>query len=387
MDGGGPVDTQAWLLPDCSELSLAATVEAAGRLWRCDMDPDRRHLLAALPFVPAVLGDWLTEWAYGTSGEPIEASGPAGRLVGRADVERIDAAWRAFAEIDHRFGGGLVRAAVVDHLHSSVMPLLKGRYDERVGAALLSAAARLTQLAGWTAFDLGRHGAAQQYFGQALRLAKAADDPQTAAWVMTAMTYQAIHLGQGSWAVRLAGAATETARRAQAPPEAMALLLGREAWALSLHRAGASSDRTRTQVERLLAGADQACADGTGEQDGAWMISGDPTTLASQQSRCWTLLGDHRRGVAAAERALAGLAGGSTRALQLARVNAAEAYLGLGEVDQAVEIVRSATSAAGSLSSTRLAERIHGFVRRLEPYAATVQVKEFRAYLAAALAS
>ena len=54
--------------------------------------------------------------------------------------------------------------------------MLRGRYDSRAGAALFSAAAEATQLAGWASYDVGLHGLAQQYLVQALRLAAAAGD-------------------------------------------------------------------------------------------------------------------------------------------------------------------------------------------------------------------
>ncbi|MGJ6963009.1 hypothetical protein ACSDR0_13970 [Streptosporangium sp. G11] len=61
-------------------------------------------------------------------------------------------------------------------------------------------AAGMTELAGWTAFDLGHHGKAQHHFGQALKLAKAGNDPLAGAWVLMTLTQQAIYLRQPRWA-------------------------------------------------------------------------------------------------------------------------------------------------------------------------------------------
>lgn len=58
----------------------------------------------------------------------------------------------------------------------------------------------MTELAGWTAFDLGHHGKAQHHFGQALKLAKAGNDPLAGAWVLMTLTQQAIYLRQPRWA-------------------------------------------------------------------------------------------------------------------------------------------------------------------------------------------
>ena len=122
IEGGAPVDTEAWLVPDFSALSLGATVEAAGRLWRCDVDPDRRHVLAALPFVPAALGGWLSEWSYGAPNTSAAYQG-SGAAVGLSDVRRIVEARQAFGEMDHRFG------ARVDTARRSGLPAQHGGSD------------------------------------------------------------------------------------------------------------------------------------------------------------------------------------------------------------------------------------------------------------------
>ncbi|GAT68500.1 transcriptional regulator [Planomonospora sphaerica] len=388
VEGREPVDTEAWLVPDFSDLSLAATVEAAGRLWRCDVDPERRHVLAALPFVPAAFGNWLSEWVYGA---PVGSSAHlgSGPAVGPADVRRIAEARQAFVEMDRRFGAGLVRPAVVDYLNTTVAPLLRGRYDGKVGTELMTAAAGMTLLAGWTAYDLGRHGQAQHYFGQALKLAKAGSDPLVGVWVLTTMTHQAIHLEQPAWAVRLARAAVDSARRVQAPPRVMAWLLSREAWAtaLQVNLAETRDEHGVRQVERLLAEVEGEHARGTTERDPAWVTWFAPTEVVAEGGRCWFLIGEHQRAVACAEAALREYDERRLRSAQLNRVNLAEAHLGMGEVEQAVDSARAAVPMARSLTSTRLVGRIRKFSDRLKPYGTVVQVKEFRAHLAEELVS
>src|SRR5262249_1738076 len=164
--------------------------------------PSRRRILAALPFVPAVLGEWLLAWAYDPP-EMTRARMGAGPSVGVEDVRHVNEARQAFAQMDHQFGGGLVRPAVADYLNTQVAPLLDGSYSDDVGGQLLTAASGMTRLAGWEAYDLGRNGLAQAHFGQALRLAKAGDDPLTAAWVLAALAQQACDLRHPAAAVRL----------------------------------------------------------------------------------------------------------------------------------------------------------------------------------------
>ncbi|GAA2724494.1 helix-turn-helix domain-containing protein [Actinocorallia aurantiaca] len=206
-----------------SDGHLGHTVRGAVELWARDADVRRRGRLHSLPVSPEAWPEWLLGWDLDAGPESREHAGRR-RRVGGPDVLRIQEATRAFASMDRRHGGGMVRPAVVDYLHTSVAPLLSGTYSDGVGAALLSAAATMTGLAGWEAYDLRLDGLAQRHYGQALRLAKAADDPMTAAWVLTVMSQQAIDLGHPVWAVRLARAARRAGRVAAAPPRVRAAL-------------------------------------------------------------------------------------------------------------------------------------------------------------------
>ncbi|MEU8265811.1 helix-turn-helix transcriptional regulator [Sphaerisporangium sp. NPDC049002] len=382
VEGWAFVETPCWPLVDCGGGSLEATVKSADLLWRFEMDPSRRHLLATLPFVPAALGEWLTSWTYDS---PAASTGHAGsgRAVGMADVTRVNEARQAFSQMDHQFGAGLVRPVVLRYLNSNVTPLLHGRYDDKVGAELLSAAAGMSWMAGWTSFDLNHHGQAQQHFGQALKLAKAANDPLTGVWVLAALTRQAIHIDQPSWALWLSRAASDTARRAEAPPRVMAVLLVREAWATALRaNPGESGDRhAAKQVEHLLGEAERAYAQGATDTDPAWTARYDEAELGAEAGNCWRLLGKHQGALAHAEAAVAEFRVRLPRSAQINRVHAAEAYLRMGELEQALETVRPAIPATKALTSRRTVDFIRRFDQELDPYGHTMAVREFRDYM------
>ncbi|MFC6084825.1 helix-turn-helix domain-containing protein [Sphaerisporangium aureirubrum] len=387
IDGGTPVDTQAWLLPDCNDLSLPATVEAAGRLWRCDVDPERRQVLATLPFVPSALGTWLSAWSYGASADSTAREG-SGPVVGMADVRRVDEARQAFGRMDKDHGAGLVRPAVVDYLNTTVGPLLRGRYTDKVGAALMSSAAGMTAMAGWTAFDLNHHGQAQQYYGQALKLAKNGGDPFMGLWVLEHMSHQALHLKQSAQAVWLTRAAVDTAHHAQASPRVTAMFLVEEAWASAMQaRPGESADKhTAKRIHRQLAEAERLFAQGGTDRDPSWAEWHDEPELIARMGMSWNLLGEHKRAATCAEQAVHALAAKRPRSAQLNRLNAANAYLAMGEVEQAVNSARAAVPLTTSLTSTRATDRLRAFAARLDPYGTTVQVREFRACLDTQLA-
>ncbi len=387
LDSKTPTETPMSHLADLGSGSAEATVESFEHLWRCDVDPSRRHMLATLPFVPAVLGEWLAS-IYDTPDMP-SAVEKTGRLVGRSDVTRISEAQQAFTQMDHQFGAGLVRPAIVDYLNTNVKPLLHGRYDGRTGRELMTAAAGMTLLAGWTAFDLSHHGQAQHYIGQGLRLAKAGDDPLTTAWLLQTSVRQAIHLNEGTWAVRLARAATDTARKAQAPPRVMALLLIKEAWATALqaHPAQTRDKHAAKRVQVLLTEAEQEYAKGPTDRDPAWVAWHEDTELNAEAAQCWRLIGDYERAATFARTAVRVFSEQRPRSAQLNQIHLAEVFLDMGDLEPAIESARATIPGAKQLASTRLIERIKRFDNRLGPYSTSIQVREFRSYLATEIAA
>ena len=57
------------------------------------------------------------------------------------DVERFRDTVEMFRELDDRFGGGHARDALIRYLQGDAVRLLRGRYPDTVGSALLSAVA------------------------------------------------------------------------------------------------------------------------------------------------------------------------------------------------------------------------------------------------------
>jgi Aldo/keto reductases, related to diketogulonate reductase len=377
-----PVATELWPWPDFADMSLASTLKSAERLWRSELDLQRRHMLAALPFVPNVLDGWISAWSYGSSMESAASEG-SGRAVGLSDVRRVEEARQRFWRIDHEYGGGLIRPAVIDYLNTTVASLLRGTYNDKVGSALLTAAAEMTLFAGWTAFDTEHHGQAQHYYGQALKLAKAADDPLAGAHVLSTMAHQAIHLNKPEKALLLARAAVEAGRRAQASPQVMALLHVREARAAALraHPAANGDRHTAKQIERLLLEAERAHGQGASDRDPQWACEFDEPELAAQFGIVWHLLGDNDRAADHLEHSIRAFATYRPRSSHLNRVNVAETYLSKGELEQALDHARAATTGATALTSPRLIGHVKRFDKRLKPYENTIQVREFRAYL------
>jgi hypothetical protein len=75
------------------------------------------------------------------------------------------------------------------------------------------------------------------------------------------------------------------------------------------------------------------------------------------------------------------------RSAQINRVSAAEAYLGMGELEHALDTARAAIPMTQTLTSARSVERLRRFAGRLEPYGGSVMIREFRDHLNSELAA
>jgi transcriptional regulator with XRE-family HTH domain len=370
---------------------LAATVETATELWRWDVDPARRQMLTALPFVPEFLSEWLLNWSLDPAAESRAHNGRRASVsVGREDVRRLRDAAESFVRMDRQFGGGLVRPAVVDYLDTEVAPLVTGRYCDDVGAELMSAAACLSLIAGWEAYDLLRHGLAQVHYGQALRLAKAADDPLTGAWVLSILAQQTIDLRRPTWALRFARAARQAGEQVGACPRVRALLSLREARATALVVESADTHDTHTarRVHRLLGQAETAFGQvADGDDEPAWSGGLTAAELAAETGCAWRMIGDHVRAADCADRALRDFGAAFPRSVQLNTIYRARAALALDELDEALALARAAVPMAKVLTSLRVIQGIRTFDRELGPRTDEPHVREWREYLRSELDS
>jgi tetratricopeptide (TPR) repeat protein len=101
----------------------------------------------------------------------MDAEGVAPGRVGLSDVRRVEAAIRRFRAVDHQFGGGSCREAVLAELNTA-RSMVTASTTDAVRTHLCKAVADLHNLAGWTFFDTGQTRAALTHFTQALELAR-----------------------------------------------------------------------------------------------------------------------------------------------------------------------------------------------------------------------
>ncbi|MFF9122299.1 MFS transporter [Streptomyces sp. NPDC014889] len=302
---------------------------------------------------------------------PAEASG-APVKVGHSDVRKLREAAEDARRWDSKYGGGDWRSSMVPEcLRVEAAPLLLAAYSDEVGRALFGASAELTRLAGWMAFDTGQQEAAQRYYIQALRLARAAADVPLGGYVLASMSLQATYRGFGDEGVDLAQAALER-NRGLATARTMSFFRLVEARAHA--RAG----------DAQAAGAALKAAEGwlersrDGDNDPSWLGFYGYDRFAADAAECYRDLKAPRQVRRFTEQALSKPTEEFVRSHGLRLVVSAVAELESGNLDAACEQGVRAVEVAGRISSARTTEYVKDLLHRLEPYSDEPRVVELR---------
>ncbi|EMF56274.1 MULTISPECIES: hypothetical protein [Streptomyces] len=292
--------------------------------------------------------------------------------VGHSDVRKLREAAEDARRWDSKYGGGDWRSSMVPEcLRVEAAPLLLGSYSDEVGRALFGASAELTRLAGWMAFDTGQQEAAQRYYIQALRLARAAADVPLGGYVLATMSLQATYRGFGDEGVDLAQAALER-NRGLATARTMSFFRLVEARAHA--RAG----------DAVAAGAALKAAEGwlerarDGDNDPTWLGFYSYDRFAADAAECYRDLKAPRQVRRFTEQALSRPTEEFVRSHGLRLVVSAVAELESGNLDAACEQGVRAVEVAGRISSARTTEYVKDLLHRLEPYGDEPRVIELR---------
>ncbi len=226
---------------------LDGAVEVLVELWRCRLD--RREFLIAIG-ATAVISDVTLRWLVSPLDSRVERDAGSQR-VGDSEVEAVRAMQRSLKAIDDGHGGGVALPMAVEYLRGEVAPLLRGRYTDTVGRALFSATAELTLGVGWMAYDAGKHGLAQRYMAQALRMSHAANDRAFGGRILTALSHQALHLGDVRHGLDFACAARAGTQGA-GTPTTVAMVAAMEACAYAARGDASPCLRALSDAERAF---------------------------------------------------------------------------------------------------------------------------------------
>jgi hypothetical protein len=374
---------------------VRAAVDAATELYRLDVAPGKGiwQMLAGSFAVSAYatpISRWLITPAdasvargAGAARRSAATARPGGEggggaaaaargRVGHTDVNKLREAAEEARRWDSKYGGGDWRSSMVPEcLRTDAAPLLQGSYSDEVGRSLFRATAELTRLAGWMAFDTGQQEAAQRYYIQALRLARAAADVPLGGYVLASMSLQATYRGFGEEAVDLAQAALER-NRSLATARTMSFFHLVEARALAKAKDAAGCASALSAAEGWLERSR------VGDGDPSWLDFYAYDRLAADAAECYIDLkvpGQVRRFT---EQALSEPTEEFVRSHGLRLVVAAVAELESGNLDAACEVGAKALEVAGRISSARTTDYVRDLLHRLEPYENEPLVKELQ---------
>ncbi|MGW2107765.1 sporulation protein [Streptomyces sp. NPDC001948] len=303
-------------------------------------------------------------------------SGPASDIsplrVGHSDVSKLREAAQDARRWDSKYGGGDWRSSMVPEcLRVDAAPLLLGSYSDEVGRALFGAAAELTRLAGWMAFDTGQQEAAQRYYIQALRLARAAADVPLGGYVLASMSLQATYRGFADEGVDLAQAAVER-NRGLATARTMSFFRLVEA------RAHAKANDASAAGSALKAAESWLERSRDGDADPSWLGFYSYDRFAADAAECHLDLKAPRQVRRFTEQALSRPTEEFVRSHGLRLVVSAVAELESGNLDAACAAGTRAVEVAGRISSARTTEYVRDLLHRLEPYGHEPRVAELR---------
>ncbi|MGW3556961.1 tetratricopeptide repeat protein [Streptomyces sp. NPDC000963] len=330
-----------------------STVEGLLDLGRQDMDPSRRSVLSVALFSVALT---VPEWPDVVGRMETAQRGTRTR-IGMSDVHTVSAMTEQLSSMDDQFGGRAARPLAATFLVNTVAPFLRSDGPEGVRKAMMSAASDLCYLTGYMAVDEGLHGLAQRYYLKALELAGASEDHLTYCTTLRGMSVQAVDLGQGPMAKRLADAAA--ASSPQAGPRMRAFLAGQQA-----HAAAQTGDRRSA----LMYLQEAETAMGKAEAEGRAFGSYDPASLNYHTSQVRFEMGDVHGAVAAMQESDRLRYGIYRRTRVKERAILAERQLTVGHLEAACQTWGLALDDYPLVNSGRIDKRMTDMFKLIRPH-------------------
>ncbi|MFJ6901902.1 sporulation protein [Streptomyces hokutonensis] len=345
----------------------ADAVRVATMFWS---SVNRRDFMAGTGFAASAFTTPVTRWLVTPADENPGRRG--GRQVGRADLDELREAAADARHWDSKYGGGNWKASsVTDCLDHRAGPLLRGSFSDQIGRELFSVTAELSRLAGWTAFDVGQHDAAQRHFIQALSLARAGGDVQLGCYVLTTMAMQSLMRGFASEAIDMTqGAFNRT--KGQAAPRVLAFTKLIEARAHARENDPRAASRALAASENLL---DQAKADSGDEP--AWIDFYVHSRLSADAAEVFRDLKNPKAALTWNKQAASMAPGTFTRSVGMRLAIVATAHLQARDLDHGLELGNRSVDILARVQSTRAKDYVREFNTALAPWLREPAVRKF----------
>ncbi|MFI2212983.1 tetratricopeptide repeat protein [Streptomyces sp. NPDC020141] len=338
------------------------TVDGLINLGSADSTPGRRAVVAsaALFSVALAIPDWPD-----IVGRMEAASSAQSRRIGPPDVDMVTDMTDRLGLLYDDFGGRHARPMAAAFLVNTVAPYLRADGSEDVRRRMMSAAAFLSYLTGWMAVDEGLHGLAQRYYVKGLELAGASADHMTYCHILRGMSVQAVDLGHGAPALRLAVAASSASP--SSGPRLTAFMAGQQAHAYAVAGDQRGAFRAIRETEQAMDRATSTRAFG----------GYSPSTLAYHTAQVRYALGDVAGSVESLRAHFRARDEMDSRVSRL-RFSAmlAERQLQMGHLDAACATWGMVLDEHPSIHSGRVDRAVAGIRQLLRPHLANPSARE-----------
>jgi hypothetical protein len=300
--------------------------------------------------------------------EPSRSVRPS--LIGEGDVTAIHRAAEQFRSWSHAQGGAPTVDAVLGQLNWASTLLDQGRFaGDHVRTQMCSAVSYLANVAGFAAYDAGRHAEARRALALAVHAATEVGDHQLSASALTCMARQAITLDQPHHALNLTGLATrglDTDRGGPAAPAALRSMLHS-----ATARAHARAGDERSALASVAAAEGGYAEPGPDAPD--WLqflpahVAGDCGNAMFDAALLNADLRD--RALSLLKKSAAGHEPHHPRSAALCRVRIAALHFHAGEIRPAVDQTQAFIRLTTGIVSARLCEDRAMLIQHMRPQA------------------
>lgn len=324
-----------------------------------------------LAFAGVLRGPQITtlahEWLLA---EPVAVNQAAeSGAIGATLLDRLDALVQELRIVDDHLGGGQVLELVEPEVRFAIRLMRRGSFSPDSRTRLYRIIGELTQLAGWAAYDDGKHALAQRYYQAALYAAHVSGDRLLGVYVLSMLAFQASNLDQYRESLLLLDSARHGGKGVNTP----GVLSMLDAWESRAH----SLAGNREDFHRALGRASERFSRRRIEDDPDWLYWYRQPEHLAEMCRGFSLVGDHAQGIAyLSDQANVVDAEPSERDLILYHAYAGEAFLGLGELDTAAEHGHRALNLLGqNIASDRALGYVKDLADKLKAYQENQEVR------------
>jgi hypothetical protein len=280
------------------------------------------------------------------------------------------AAVQSLRVADSQIGGGYLYAAVTGYLQHTVAPRLFGTAALTDEPAVFTAAAGLTEMAGWMAHDAGRDALADQHFQRALGLATVGQDHQLSGHILASLSHLAHHTKRSEQAIAYARQGHDRLQAGQPHPGVAAKLFAMQARG---HAALGQADPCRDQLRH----AERVLDSSATEPRSPWVSQFDEASLAAEAARCFRQLGQLDAARRQAEQVVELRPRERARSRAFAQLMLISILIAQGRPDEACAVAYDVLDATRTLGSYLVVRQFEDLAERFAPYERAREVAAF----------